>query len=127
MDDLFAQCDIVSMHSPLTPETRHMGNAARLKTMKPNAIVVNTSRGPLIDTVALAEALQAGTIAAAGLDVFETAPPEPDHPIRQCPTALLTPHFAWHSRESIPKLHIMGLEVAVRALQGKPLTSCVNR
>jgi len=124
--ELFAQSDIVSLHTPLTPETRHLANAERLATMKLSAIVVNTSRGGLVDTVALASALNAGTIAAAGLDVFETEPLEADHPIRSCPTALLTPHFAWHSRESIKKLHVMGMEVAVRALQGAPLTSCVN-
>lgn len=125
-DELFAQCDIVSLHTPLTPETRHIVNAERLGTMRPNSIVINTSRGGLVDTVALAAALKKGTIAAAGLDVFETEPLEPDHPIRRCPTALLTPHFAWHSRESIKKLHVMGMQVVVRALQGDPLTSCVN-
>jgi D-3-phosphoglycerate dehydrogenase len=65
-------------------------------------------------------------IGAAGLDVFETEPLEPDHPLRACPNALLTPHFAWYSRESIDKLHIMGLETAVRALRGETLNCIVN-
>jgi len=126
LEELFKQCDVISLHTPLTPETKHMVNAARLASMKPNAILVNTSRGPLIDTVALADALNRRVIGAAGLDVFETEPLEADHPIRRCPNALLTPHFAWHSRESIKKLHIMGLETAVRALRGEKLNCIVN-
>src|SRR5262249_51918534 len=79
---LFARADILSLHLPLTGETKHFVNAARLAGMKPTAIVVNTARGPLIDTVALAQALQAGVIAGAGLDVFEQEPLPADHPLR---------------------------------------------
>ena len=126
LDELFAQVDILSIHAPLTDETRHVVNAERLKGMKPNAIIVNTARGGLIDTVALAEAVQNRTIAAAGIDVFEKEPPPADHPILHCPNVLVTPHWAWHSQQSEPRLHIKGAEVIVNALRGEPMTSCVN-
>src|SRR6185503_20028756 len=74
VDELFAEADVVSLHCPLTPETKHLVNASRLARMKPTAIVVNTARGGCVDDVALAEALSAGTIFAAGLDVFNGEP-----------------------------------------------------
>ena len=127
LDELFQQADILSLHSPLTAETKHLVNSARLAQMKPTAIVVNTARGGLIDTKALAEALQAGTIAAAGLDVFETEPLEEDHPLRKCPNALLTSHVAWFSQSSVPKLQQLAAEEALRGLLGKPLSNQVNK
>src|SRR5205085_805669 len=88
LDDLFAKADVLSLHLPLTAETHHLVNAARLKAMKNHAILINTSRGGLIDTHALAEALKAGEIGHAGIDVFEKEPMEPDHPLRSCKNAL---------------------------------------
>lgn len=121
LDALFAEADIISLHSPLTPDTHHLVDAERLRQMKDSAILVNTARGGLIDTVALAEALDAGIIAAAGLDVFETEPLPDDHPLRQCDTALLTSHLAWYSEQSVPVLQRKAAEEVARALRGEPL------
>jgi D-3-phosphoglycerate dehydrogenase len=127
LDALFARSDILSLHLPLTPETKHFVSAARLATMKPTAIIVNTARGPLIDTVALAAALAAGTVAGAGVDVFETEPLPADHPLRGAPRALLTSHVAWYSESSIPRLQQLAAEEAVRGLRGEPLKNQVTK
>jgi D-3-phosphoglycerate dehydrogenase len=127
LDALFAQADLLSLHLPLTPETKHFISAARLATMKRTAIIVNTARGPLIDTVALAAALQAGTVAGAGLDVFEQEPLPADHPLRAAPNALLTSHVAWYSESSIPRLQRLAAEEAARALRGESLKNQVNQ
>jgi D-3-phosphoglycerate dehydrogenase len=127
LDELFRQADILSLHAPLSSETKHLVNAARLAQMKPIAIIVNTARGGLIDTAALAQALQDGTIAAAGLDVFESEPLEENHPLRNCPNVLLTSHVAWFSEKSVPKLQKLAAEEAVRALKGEPLRNQVNK
>lgn len=127
LDELFRQADILSLHVPLSPETKHLVNANRLAQMKPTSLIVNTARGGLIDTVALSEALQNGTIAAAGLDVFECEPLEETHPLRKCPNALLTSHVAWFSESSVPKLQRLAAQEAVGALQGKPLRNQVNK
>jgi D-3-phosphoglycerate dehydrogenase len=127
LEGLFQQADILSLHSPLTPETKHLVNSARLAQMKPTAIIVNTARGGLIDTTALVEALQAGTIAAAGLDVFENEPLHPDHLLRNCTNSILTSHVAWFSQSSVPKLQQLAAEEAVRALRGQPLKNQINK
>lgn len=127
LEALFARADFLSLHLPLTPETKHFVNATRLAQMKKTAIVVNTARGPLVDTVALAAALQAGVIAGAGIDVFEKEPLEKDHPLLACANALLTSHVAWYSESSIPRLQQLAAEEAVRGLRGEPLKNQVNR
>jgi len=126
-DAIFSRADILSLHLPLTPETRHFVNAASLAAMKRTAIVINTARGGLIDTPALASALQAGVIASAGLDVFEKEPVEKDHPLFACPTALLTSHIAWYSEGSVPRLQRFAAEETARALRGEPLRHQVNK
>ena len=93
-DQLLAQVDIVSAHTPLTPETHHLFDASAFARMKPDAIFINTSRGETYDMDALTEALRSGQIAGAGLDVFNPEPPPPDHPILQLPTVICTPHVA---------------------------------
>ncbi len=127
LDELFAGADILSLHLPLNAQTRHLVNAARLAQMKPHAILINTARGALIDTPALAQALKTNTIAYAGLDVFEDEPLPPDHPLRDCDNALLTPHFAWYSPKSGPLLQRFAAEEIVRGLRGEALHSQVNR
>jgi len=95
VDELLRRSDVVSLHCPLTPETEHIINAERLDLMKPAAFLVNTSRGPLIDEQALLSALEAGTIAGAGLDVMAVEPPPADHPLYSARNCYVTPHNAW--------------------------------
>ncbi len=96
-DELFTVSDVVTLHCPLTPETKHLVDARRLAMMKPTAFIINTSRGPVIDEAALADALNGGRIAGAGLDVLSTEPPSPDNPLLTARNCHITPHFAWAS------------------------------
>ncbi len=93
--DLFRQSDVISLHCPLTPDTQNLIDAERLSLMKSTAFLINTSRGPLIDENALAEALNSGRIAGAGLDVLSVEPPPPDHPLLRAKNCCVTPHIAW--------------------------------
>ena len=127
MDALFARADVLSLHLPATAETKHIVRAARLTQKKKTAIVVNTARGPLVDTVAAAAALKAGTIAGLGVDVYEKEPVEKDHPLFAAPNALLTSHVAWYSESSIPRLQQLAGEEVVRGLRGEPLKNQVNK
>lgn len=122
-DEALAMADILTLNVPLTDETRHMLHAAAFTRMKPTALLINTARGALVDTVALAGALEDGVIAGAGLDVFETEPLPADHPLRRCPNALLTSHVSWYSELSGPNLQRLAAEEAVRSLRpvNKPL------
>ena len=126
LDTLVAEADILSLHCPLTDGTRHLVDAARLRQMKPTAVLVNTARGGLVDTAALAEALEDRTIAAAGLDVFETEPLPDEHPLQDCPNALPTSHVSWYSDQSVPMLQRKAAEEVVRALRGEPLLNPVT-
>lgn len=114
-ETVISEADIISLHLPLTVQTHHLINAAALNTMKKGAILVNTSRGGLIDTAALAEKLKEGAI-AAGLDVFEKEPLSPDHPLMKCKNTILTSHTAWYSEQSVPTLQYMAAEALVRGL-----------
>ena len=100
LDTLFRQSDVLSIHCPLTPETRGLVNAARLAMMKPTAYVLNTSRGPIVNEADLAEALNSGRLAGAGLDVLSTEPPSADNPLLEAKNCLITPHIAWATRAS---------------------------
>lgn len=113
LEDLFAKSDFVSLHCPLTADNTHMVNADRLRLMKKEAFIVNTSRGPLIDEAALAESLKAGTIAGAGLDVLETEPPSAGNPLSGLRNCFITPHISWATRSARSRL----METAVRNLQ----------
>lgn len=104
LDTVLSTSDIISVHLPLTDETRGIISAEKIKEMKPNAILINTARGPVIDNAALAEALKAGTIAGAAVDVYETEPPIPtDHPLLSAPNCLLAPHIGFFSAEAMQK------------------------
>ncbi len=127
LDEIFATADILSLHCPLTPETHHLVNAASLQQMKPSAVLINTARGALVDTVALAHALAQRQIASAGLDVFEQEPLPENHPLRDCPHALLTSHVAWYSERSVPELQRKAAEEIVRGLRGEPLRNQINK
>jgi D-3-phosphoglycerate dehydrogenase len=126
LGELLAGADILSLHLPLKHETRHLVGSLSLPAMKNTALVVNTARGGLIDTRALAGALTDGRIAGAGLDVFEEEPLPADHPLRRAPNVILTSHTAWYSEASVPQLQQKAAEEAVRALQGQPLQNVVN-
>lgn len=104
LDSLLAESDFVTVHTPLTPATTGMVNAAFLAKMKKTAFLVNTSRGPAVDEAALAEALKSGTIAGAGLDVLSAEPPKADNPLLRCPNCFITPHVAWAGFETRERL-----------------------
>jgi D-3-phosphoglycerate dehydrogenase len=126
LEQALQQADLVSVHVPLTDETRHLIDAQALGWMKPSAIIVNTSRGPVIETSALVEALKAGQLAGAGLDVVEPEPPPSDHELRQMPNVLLTPHTAFYSEESQRELQRRAAEEVARVLRGEQPRSLVN-
>jgi glycerate dehydrogenase len=95
LDEVFSASDVVSLHAPLTPSTRELVNGNRLAQMKRSSFLINTSRGGLIDEKALADALNRGTIAGAGLDVLTVEPPRADNPLLGAKNCFITPHFAW--------------------------------
>ena len=99
-ETLFETADVVSLHCPLTDETRGIVGASVLARMKPTALLINTARGALVDENALADALNSGRLAGAGLDVMAEEPPRPDHPLLTAKNCLITPHIAWASREA---------------------------
>jgi D-3-phosphoglycerate dehydrogenase len=127
LDALFAESDYISLHAPLTPQTRHMINAANLAKMKPTAIIVNTARGELVDENALAAALAEGRIAGAGLDVFEREPLGPDHPFIGLPNVVLSGHVGWYSKDAVQELQTRGAQEIVRVLSGGVPQCWVNR
>jgi phosphoglycerate dehydrogenase-like enzyme len=104
LPELLSLSDIVSIHLPLTPETRHLIRASELALMKPTALVINTARAAIIDEIALADALRAQRLGGAGLDVFEDEPLPARHPLRSCPNVLLTPHLAGQTREAMERM-----------------------
>jgi len=125
LDALLSTSDYISLHVPLLPETKHLLNEKTFALMKPNCIVVNTSRGPVIDEKALARALRTGKIAAAGLDVFEREPEiEPD--LLELSNAVLAPHIASASHETRSKMCMMAAENLIAGLEGKQPANLVN-
>ena len=120
VDTLFRESDVLSVHCPLTPETKGLVNAARLATMKPSAYVLNTSRGPVVDEADLADALNTGRIAGAGVDVLSPEPPAADNPLLTAKNCLVTPHIAWATRAARGRL-LATVAANIRAfLEGKP-------
>jgi D-3-phosphoglycerate dehydrogenase len=125
-DELIARSDFVSIHAPLTADTRHLFSAQVFARMKPGAYLVNTSRGPLVDEAALVEALTAGTIAGAALDVIEQEPLAAGSSLVGCKNLILTPHTAFYSEESLVDLQRKAAEEVVRVLGGAPPLNPVN-
>lgn len=125
MDTLFAEADVISLHCPLTPENERLVNADRLKMMKKGALIINTSRGPLIDNQALADALHAGTIGGAALDVLDTEPPPADNPLLTAPNCVMTPHIAWYAAEARARLMQIAAD-NLQAFQGGSAVNVVN-
>lgn len=116
LDALLSGSDVVSLHCPLTPETRHLLNARRLAAMRPGAFVVNTGRGALIDTAALAGALRSGRLAGAALDVLEEEPPSPSNPMLHARNVILGSHNASNTLEASARVHRRALANLARAL-----------
>jgi len=126
LSDLLRQSDFISLHTPLTAETRGLIDASALKSMKPNAILVNTSRGPVVDAQALLQALQEGWIAAAALDVTDPEPLPPGHPLYDLPNCLIVPHIGsatWNTRRRMAELACQNL---LAGLKGERLPYCAN-
>jgi glycerate dehydrogenase len=120
LDMLFRESDVVSLHCPLTPETARLVNARRLSQMKPTALLINTSRGGLVDEPALAEALNAGRLAGAALDVLAAEPPSASNPLLTARNCLITPHLAWATRAARSRLMHVAVENVRAFLQGRP-------
>ena len=114
-----AAVDVVSLHVPRSPATENMIGAAELRLMRPDAILVNTSRGGLIDEAALAAALGAGLLAGAGIDVFADEPPAPGNPLLAADRVLLSPHSAGVTREAMSRLSRYSAENVLAALDGR--------
>jgi D-3-phosphoglycerate dehydrogenase / 2-oxoglutarate reductase len=126
MDDVFRQADVVSLHTPLTPETRRLVNADRLRLMKPTAFLVNFSRGEVIDERALYEALKAGVIAGAAIDVYDPEPPLDDNPLFELDNILLSPHSAALTGECVIRMATGAAEGVVDVLSGRRPQFVVN-
>jgi phosphoglycerate dehydrogenase-like enzyme len=120
-DDLLARSDVLSVHLKLSERSRGVLGARELGLLKPGAFLVNTSRGPLIDEVALVEALRAGRLGGAGLDVFDREPLPPDHPLRSAPRTVLTPHLGYVTDGTYRIFYADAVEDVVAWQRGEPL------
>jgi len=120
-ETLFREADVLSLHLVLSERSRGIVGATELGLMKPSAVIVNTSRGPLIDQAALIAALQAGTIAGAGLDVFDTEPLPAGHPLLEAPNTVLTPHLGYATEENYRTYYADAVAVIEAYLKGAPI------
>ena len=104
MEELLAESDVLSLHCPLTPDTKHLINRQTLELMKPSAILINTGRGPLVNDQDIADALKANRLRAFCADVLTEEPPKAENPLLSCENAFITPHIAWASNEARTRL-----------------------
>jgi len=121
LDTALPRADFVSVHCPKSPETVGMFNAARLKRMKPTAYLINTARGGIVDEAALYDALVAGRLAGAGLDVFEQEPPPSGHSLFALPNVIMAPHVAGVTREAVDRMSVQTARNILSALDGEPI------
>ena len=120
VDEVFARSDFLSLNCPLTADTENLVNAERLQKMKSSAVLINTGRGPLVDEQALADGLNEGTIAGAGLDVLSTEPPATDNPLLTAKNCVITPHVAWASLQARKRLLVIAAENLSAYLRAEP-------
>ena len=120
LETVFRDSDVVSLHCPLTPETRQLVNAQRLGSMRPTALLLNASRGQLVDEAALADALNHGRIAGAGVDVLSEEPPPASNPLLRARNCIITPHLAWATRAARARLMKIAVENVRAFLDGRP-------
>jgi D-3-phosphoglycerate dehydrogenase len=125
LDAALPRADFVTIHCPKTPETTGMFNLARLKRMKPTAYLVNTARGGIVDETDLHAALTSGVIPAAGLDVLDREPPDPDNPLLKLPNVITAPHMAGVTRESIDRMAVQAVRNALSVFDGAPIVENV--
>lgn len=121
VDELFRRADVISLNCPLTPETRQLVSSARLATVKPTCLLLNTARGGLIDEAALSAALADGKLAGAALDVLSTEPPSAENPLLSAPNCVITPHVAWTSLPARQRLLAISVDNVRALLAGKPI------
>lgn len=126
LDDVLDRADVISLHVPLTAETRHLVNAERLANMKRGAILINTARGGLVDEAALLAALESGHLRGAGIDVFDTEPPPADHPLLSHPNVIATPHVAAATTAAKARLWKGAIRQALAVLEGQRPAHLVN-
>jgi len=119
LDVLLRESDVITLHVPLTPQTRSLLGARKLALLKPTALVINTSRGEVIDEKALAEALHARRIGGAAVDVYTTEPPPSDHPLLSAPNTVLTPHAAAHTEEALQRMAVSIADDVLAVLRGE--------
>ena len=125
LDEVFSESDFITLHCPLTDETDRLVNKERIQQMKSTAILINTARGPLVDEVALANALNEGRIAGAGVDVLTEEPPSMDNPLMTAKNCYITPHISWATHKARSRLMQMAVDNLVAFQAGNP-TNCVN-
>ncbi len=126
LDEVIAQSDVITIHTPLSPQTENLINAERIAKMKPNAIVINVSRGRIVDEAALAKALKDKRIQGAGLDVYAEEPISAKNPLLDAPNVILTPHIAGATNESRARIIDMTIDNVVSMLRGQEPTNIVN-
>jgi len=126
LDELLERSDFVSLHCPLTEDTRGLIDARALGRMKPTAVLVNTARGPIVDTGALADALHGGRIVAAALDVTDPEPLPADHPLLAAPNLLVVPHIGSATHATRAAMADMAVDNLLAALRGEPMPYCAN-
>ena len=125
-ETLLAQSDFVTLHLPLTEETEGLIDAGVLAKMKPTAFLVNTARGPIVDSAALHQAVESGQIAGAALDVVDAEPPQPDHPLYRTDRILVTAHVAWYSEQAFDDVRVKAVQEVAHVLQGELPRNLLN-
>ena len=127
IEDVLKASDIVTLHTNLTDETRHLMNSKRLAMMKKGSVLINTARGELVETNDVAAALKSGQLLGYGADVLESEPPPKDHPLFACPNAVLTPHIGSRTYESVARQAKMAAQNLINVLNGQPAIAQANK